>query len=270
MPVVHERRTLRISVVFGGQADEGLSGILSSLVSGRQADVAGVFVEDRSLFRMAELPFAAEVCRVGAVRRPVTTRELERQMKLLALRAEAVVRRVAEGAGTPWSFRRHRGRLSTALAETGDADLVVVGAARHGLTASHELRAIGPRVRAADAETRRPVAVLFEPSNAGWRAVDAGADLAMRTGRRLVAFTAASAEEVAPELGARLGALGLKGAAVQTVPGTDPTSLISAVRRALPAFVVLGVEESDAARAGLEGLQRRLRCPLIIVRSASL
>ena len=115
MAVVHERRTLRISVVFGGQADEALSSILSSLVSGRHADVAGVFVEDRSLFRMAELPFATEVCRVSAVRRPVSTRELERQMKLLALRAEAVVRRVAEGTGTPWSFRRHRGRLSTAL-----------------------------------------------------------------------------------------------------------------------------------------------------------
>lgn len=270
MPVVHERRTLRISVVFGGQADEGLSGILSSLVSGRQADVAGVFVEDRSLFRMAELPFAAEVCRVSAVRRPVTTRELERQMKLLALRAEAVVRRVAEGAGTPWSFRRHRGRLSTALAETGEADLVVVGAARHGLVASNELRAIDHTLRAADTKRRRPVAVLFQPSVAGWRAVDAGVDLATRTGRPLVAFTAASAEDVVSEIGARLRALGLERATVQAVPGTDPASLHSAVRRALPAFVVLGVDESDPAQAELEGLQRRLRCPLIIVRSAPL
>jgi len=270
MPVVHERRTLRISVVFGGQADEGLSSILSSLVSGRHADVAGVFVEDRSLFRMAELPFAAEVCRVSAVRRPVNTRELERQMKLLALRAEAVVRQVAEGAGSPWSFRRHRGRLSTALAETGDADLVLVGAARHGLVVSNELRASGQRVRATDAERRRPVAVLFEPSDAGWRAVDAGVDLAARTGRPLMVFLGAWAREVEPELGARLAALGLKTATIRTVPGTEPASLVPAIRRALPALVMLGVEESDPARSELEGLQRRLRCPLIIVRSATL
>jgi hypothetical protein len=272
MPVIREQRTLRIGVVFGGEADEGLAGILSSLVSGRDADVAGVFVEDRRLFRMAELPFAAEVCRVSAVRRPITTSELERQMKLLALRAEAVVRRVAEGAGTAWSFRRHRGRLSTALEETGDVDFVVVGTARRGLGPSGELHAMARTVRAADAEARRPIAVVFEPSAAGWRAVDAGVELAARTGRFLWVFLGASADEVAPDIRALLEALGPRGAAIRVVRDAEPSSLLLAVDRAWPAFIVLGIdgEDADSERERLESFQRRARCPLVVVRAISL
>ena len=269
MPVVREQRTLRIGVVFGGEADEGLGGILSSLVSGRRADVAAVFVEDRRLFRMAELPFAAEVCRVSAVRRPITTGELERQMNLLALRAEAVVRHVAEGAGTHWSFRRHRGRLVTALAEAGDVDFVVVGTARRGLAPSGELRASAKSLRGADDEARRQIALLFDSTEAGWRAVDAAVELAVQTGRFLWALLGPSAGEDAPDLAARLEALGPKGAAIRRVPDADPAGLLSAVGRPSPAFIVLGIDDSapGAAEERLESLQRRARCPLVIVRS---
>ena len=117
MPAAIEQRSRRIVVVFGGEANTGVVSVLDSLVSRSRAHVTGVFIEDHTLFRTAELPFTMEVCRITTVRRPLRTAELERQMRLLAQRAERVLRRVAERAGLPWSFRRHRGRLGTALAD---------------------------------------------------------------------------------------------------------------------------------------------------------
>ncbi|TNF63880.1 MAG: hypothetical protein EP303_02275, partial [Deltaproteobacteria bacterium] len=108
--VADERRARHIVVVFsGGRANTSVTGLLTSLVSEDGADITGVFLEERSLFRLAELPFTTEVCRITTTRRPLTTRGLERQMKVQALRAEQALRRVAERVGSPWSFRTHRG-----------------------------------------------------------------------------------------------------------------------------------------------------------------
>jgi hypothetical protein len=266
MPAVHEQRSRRIVVVFGGEGDAGVASVLDSLMAVRRGDVAGVFIEDQSLFRTAELPFATEVCRVTAVRRPLTTAVLERQMSALALHAEQAVRRVAERAGSPWSFRRHRGRLSTALANAPDVDFVVVGAVRRALAPAGELRATAQTVRAVEAEARKPVAVLYERSGPGGRALDVGVELAERTGRSLVVFLPASLAAALSDLEQRLRPLGPQRAIVRTVPSTEPAMLSSALRRASPAVLVVGGDEAGVGEDRLGDLQREVRCPLVEVR----
>lgn len=266
-----EPRGRRIVVLFGGgSADASVAGVLASLVSESPTDVTGVFVEDLTLFRLAELPFTTEVCRVTTVRRPLTTGELERQLRVQASRAERAVRRVAEQVGSRWSFRKHRGRLSTALAEASDVDLLLLGAARRALATAGELSATARTVRASEAEPRRPIAVLLDRADTGGRAVDAAVELALRTGRGLILFLPSGSAASPPDLTLRLQALGAKRASVRTVPSIDADAMLSAVRRAGPAVLVIDAGEGGFEERKIEALRRGLSCPMVVVRSAAL
>jgi hypothetical protein len=254
-------------VVFGGgSADTSVAGVLASFVSESGADITGVFLEDRSLFRIAELPFTTELCRITTTPRPLTTRELERQMKVQALRAKQAVRSVAERVGSPWSFRRHRGRLSTALAEARDVDFVLLGTARRALALAGELRATARTVRTDEVESLRPVAVLFDHSDSAVAALDAGIELAERTGRALIAFVSDDEGEAHSNLTRKLRSLGQKRAAMRTVASEEPGALLAAVRRAAPAVLIVGAGATGFEEPRIGTLQRELRCPMIVVR----
>jgi len=263
--VVNERQARRIVVVFGGgSSDTGVAGVLASLVSESGTDITGVFLEDRSLLRLAELPFTTELCRITTTRRRLTPRELERQMKIQAVRAEQAVRSVAERAGSHWSFRTHRGRLSTALAEARDMDLLLLGTARQVLASAGELRATARMVQAGKAESLQPVAVLFDHTDTAARALEAGIGLADRAGRGLIVFLSDEAREARPDLTRQLQSLGPKRAAIRTVPGPDV--LLAAVRRAAPVVLIVGAGETGFEEARIGVLQRELRCPMVVVR----
>lgn len=262
-----EPRARRIVVVFGGgSADASVAGVLASLVSESPADVTGVFIEDLTLFRLAELPFTTEVCRVTTIRRPLTTGELERQMRVQASRAERDVRRVAEQVGSRWSFRKHRGRLSTALAEASDVDLLLLGAARRALASAGELSATARTVRASEAEARRPIAVILERDDVGGRAIDAAVELARESGRGLLLFLPPGTNAAPADLALRLQALGPMRASVRTVPSPDADAMLSAVRRAGPAVLVVDAGEAGFEQTKIGALRRALSCPMVLVR----
>lgn len=263
MTTVVQAHTRRIVAVFGTGGDASVAGLLSSLVSDRSASVTGVFLEDHTLFRLAELPFTMEVCRVTTTRRHLTSRELERQMRVLAARAEQSVRRVAEGVGSSWTFRKHRGRLSSALAEGLEGDLLLIGTSRGALASAGERRLT---THFAESETRRPVAVLLDPPAVSDRALDAAIDLAARTGRRLVAFVPGADLASSSEVLDHVRRLGPKGSAVRNVPDPSPEALLSAVRRAEPVVLVVAAGESGFDETRIGSLQRQLRCPMIMVR----
>jgi hypothetical protein len=266
--VVKETRSRRIVVVFGGGgSDTSVAGVLASLVSESGTDIMGVFLEDHSLFRLAELPFTTELCRVTTTRHPLTTGELERQMKVQALRAEQAVRSVAERAGSPWSFRTHRGRLSTALAEARDVDLLLLGTARRVLASAGELHATARTVRAGEVESLRPVAVLFDQADTTGRALDAGIELAQRTGRGLIVFLSDEATEAQTQVARQLHSWGPRRAVVRPLPSTELGALLAAVRRAAPAVLIVGAGETGFEEARIGALQSELRCPMVVVRS---
>ncbi len=262
-----EPRARRITVVFGGgSADASVAGVLASLVSESPVDVTGVFIEDHALFRLAELPFTSEVCRVTTVRRPLTAGELERQMSVQATRAELAVRRVAERMGARWSFRKHRGQLSTALADASDVDLLLLGATHRVLATAGELSAMARTVRSGEAESSRPVAVVVERADAAGRSLDAAIELAQRTGRGLVVFLSPGAAAAPGDLALRLRSLGPKRTSIRTLASGDVDAVVSAVRRARPAVVVVDASEAGFEQTRIGALRRDLSCPMVVVR----
>jgi len=265
--VANEWQARRIVVVFGGGTpDTSVAKVLAALASESAADITGVFLEDHSLFRLAELPFTSELCRVTTMRHRLTTGELQRQMKVQALRAEQVVRSVAERAGSRWSFRTHHGRLSTALAETRDVDLLLLGTKRQVLASAGELRATARTVEVGRVESLRPLAVLFDHTDTAARALQGGIGLAQRTGRGLIVFLSDAATEARPDLTRQLESLKPKRPAIRTVSGSGAGALLAAVGRAAPAVLIVGASETGFEEPKIVALRRELRCPMIVVR----
>lgn len=262
-PPVVEARTRQVVVVFGGRGDASLAGVLASLVSGGQSEVAGIFLEDHALFRIAELPFALEVSRLTTSRRPIRAVELEREMRVVAARAESLLRNVAERAGLRWSFRKLRGRLSAALEDVRDVDFVLVSAG-HALAPASELGATARTRRAAEREGRRPIVVAFDALEASRRALEAGIQLAETTGRRLVVVRRAGI--ALPERHAGLESLGVGRVVVETLVDEDPSAFLRSVRRAAPIVLLIGAGEAGFDEAQLDRLRRELRCPMLVTR----
>ena len=102
----NERLERRIVVVFGGgSSDTSVTGFLTTLSLEGAADIAALFLEDHTLLRNEELPITTELCRDTTTQRTLTAGALELQMNVQASRAERAVRRIAEQAGSSWSFR---------------------------------------------------------------------------------------------------------------------------------------------------------------------
>jgi nucleotide-binding universal stress UspA family protein len=171
------------------------------------AEVQGLFVEDVDLLRWASLPFATEVGHhSGEFRRP-NRPEVERQLQALAERAHAHLRQAAEQRRVRASFRKVQGNVVRALREAfTEADLVTLGGGERPRTTPSGL---GSTARALAAGRRglvfvishrvrfaSPVAVLFEDSAAGHRALGLAMDLAHRNTQPLAFITAGQQHDV--------------------------------------------------------------------------
>lgn len=260
----------RIVVVFGGgSSNHTVAGALASLASEGVADIAAVFLEDHALFRLAELPFTTEICRVTTTQRPLTVGGLERQMKVQASWAEQAVRRVAEHVGSSWSFRRHRGRLGAALAGARDVDVLLLGTGRRSLAPSGELRAMARAVRSDEVEPLRPAAVLLDRADTAIGSLDAGVRLAATMGRGLIVFLSDEVAEAFPDLALRLEPLGPKRASIRHFSGADLETLFAELRRATPAILIVSAGDAEFEDSGISALQRQLSCPIVVVRATT-
>jgi nucleotide-binding universal stress UspA family protein len=95
-----------------------------------QAELAGLFVEDENLLRVANLSFVHEVGLFSAGRRRFDSQELERQFRVQRRRVRRVFTVITESARVRWTFRVVRGIvLSEVLAAASEADVLVLGKA---------------------------------------------------------------------------------------------------------------------------------------------
>ena len=263
----NERLERRIVVVFGGgSSDTSVTGVLTSLALEGAADIAAVFLEDHTLFRLAELPFTTELCRVTTTQRPLTAGALELQMNVQASRAERAVRRIAEQAGSSWSFRTERGRLGAALVGAQDVDVLLLGTQRRSLAPSGESRAMIRVLRSEEVEPLRPVAIFLDHPGSGAQSLDAAMRLATDTGRGLLVFLSDEAAEAHPDLGRRLEALGPRRWAIQRVFDRDLAAVFAGVRRFAPVVLIVAVGGAGFEESKIAALQRELSCPLVLLR----
>lgn len=93
-----------------------------------EAEVAGLFVEDENLLRLAELPFVREVGLFTATRREVGGSDMQRQIRIQSRTVRRVFTGTTERAQVRWRFRVTRGTvLSEVLAAASEADVLVLG-----------------------------------------------------------------------------------------------------------------------------------------------
>jgi nucleotide-binding universal stress UspA family protein len=99
----------------------------AQLAARAKAPLHGVFVEDEDLLHLAGLPFARQLT-PGAGTGPLTTADLEADLRVAAGRARRDLLAAAKRHGVTGSFEIVRGASVSALAKVTERDLVVAGA----------------------------------------------------------------------------------------------------------------------------------------------
>lgn len=201
------------------------------------SELAGLFVEDEDLLRLAGLPFGDLVRAPGGQSERLEPAAAEAALRALARQAREALERAAASHRVACSFRVARGSVSRELLAAAEtADLVVLGAAGHGRP---RRGAVGTTARAAAAGARASVLLLARgsPLHGEVIAVDdggEGGDVAV-----------AAARGLAPE-----------GQPPRILPaGEDAGALVDAIAATAPRAPSLVVIPAAAATGGLvEGL----------------
>jgi len=250
----------------------------AGLASGLGAELAGLFVEDINLMRMAELPFARELGLSSAAVRRVEAVELERALRLQAERVRTALAEAARELQLQWSFQVVRGAIFDAVFESvREMDLVVFGKTSYGIAAKSG-RSMPPSAAGGEKARRptalvtslspRPVIALYDRSPAALRALAAGLALARTTRTELVLLiVAADAESFVALRGEAEAWLAQHGQAARylSLPTRDASAIGQAVRAQNGAALLWYAEETPVDRRAFSTLVSALDCPVVLV-----
>lgn len=168
-----------------------------ALAAGMEAELAGLFVEDIHLLRLAATPAATRLLYPTATEESLDARRMEREWRAQAERARRELALAAEHAKVRWSFRIVRGDVpAEVLLAAAEADLLTLG--RSGWSPVRALN-LGSTARAAIAGTgcslllahrsissKLPVLVVYDGSSSAIAAGRLAARLARATSKHLV------------------------------------------------------------------------------------
>ena len=245
-----------------------------------QAQLAGLFVEDANLFKLAELPFAREVNLGTRVGRSLDAPTIERELKAQAAMAR---RALAEAAGRlqiPWSFRVARGTVDAELVSAAlEADLIAVGRSIGPFTGRARLgwaaRALSVRSSASllfgvsGTVAGEAVALAYDGSEVAGDALAVAAGGADDDGGRLLFFVVAAAGDAAAEHEAAVRRR-LRGSrldlAFRRMRGTGCAAILPVIEAERPRLLVIGVASGGAADAALAPIVECVGCPVLLVR----
>lgn len=266
----------RIVIVLEGEgAEDPTLRALAELAASLQSELAGLFVEDVNLLRLADLPFARQFSRLTSGGRRLAPGEVQREMKVKAMAAQRALAQVAERAGVSWSFRVARGLVAAELlAAAMEADLMALCARERAGTHRHEIfefvARVGERrgaVRRAPAPPGGPVAVTFGAGAGAERALALAIRLGESLGRGLAVYVVAVGDEAAAKLQARAAAaLGERPAEFRRLKRLDLDQLLKAVRAERASALVLEAGERVLEAQAIEALHERPGCPVLLVR----
>ena len=221
-----------------------------------EAELAGVFIEDSDLLRVAALPFTREVGRVTGALRPLDPGEVEASLRRQAEQVRHALADLTRSSQVKWSFRVARGTLPGAvLSSARRADIVVAGERR-------------PPVRRTAGEGVQTVTVVFEPDRSGVRTLTTALNLAGGRVERLAILVpdaaaadlealrrqAAQAVQAAPEL-----------LRVATLPSREAAGLVRSVRQQSARALVLAPDSLHDGERQVRVLLEELPCPLVLV-----
>lgn len=232
------------------------------------AELAGVFVENVNLLRMAALPFAREYALASAVGRRVEAGEIERTLRRQADAMRSALSRAAHDLSLPWSFRVVRGALLDSVLEAmREPDLAVFGYTGQ-YSVSPNIRIDIPLSRANATVWQQPILVLYDDTPAAGRALAAANALAQEHHTGLLMLVIAGETDAASRLRAR--------AAAQLEGGSTGVRFLHLTSRGFQgikkavvanqaaALLWQGVQTSDERKA-LAAIVDEVRCPVVLV-----
>ncbi len=268
-----ERALRRILVALdASRASEDALAAAATLAERLGAELTGLFVEDVNLLRLAALPFVRQIRLPSGSWHPLEPGALEGELRAMAARAREALARAAGPHRITWSFRVARGGVSVeVLAAAGEADLLVLGAAGHRLTAGPGETALTAAARAPTsvlvmsrgARVGRPLLVAHDGSPGSDSAVALGRLLEAAVGEMTVLVAAATrerADEIAGEVRTRLGRERLR---VAWVGGAELEDLLES---AVPGALLVVGAASDILRGDPERLLSEVPCPVLLAR----
>lgn len=250
-------------------AAESLQDLEQGLLTARQmalvlkVELAGLFIENARLLRLAALPFAREIGHSSGGLFPLEAAQLERRFLREAEHMHAELAALAAELALPWSFEVRRGSLCEGVLGAHQADFIVLGS-RPALW----------RLKQAPAGFRPPVAVYYDGSAPGERALrTALALVGGHTGQLRLLLPAGSGETLGTlrsQAARMLNAGGGEAAAAGPAPALhrvdgaagalDQAGVLGAGALVLPAALL------PARAEALEALLNLRRCALVLVR----
>lgn len=239
----------------------------AALAGSLDTELAGVFVEDISLLRIAALPFARELGMTSALARPIESLDIERALRLQARHTRQVLAERAGELKLRWSFQVVRGPVLTAvLGCATNLDVVVFGEAGRIATVKS---AVSAACRLpVSSRPARPIAVVFNDSSSAARILSAARSLADAMNADLAMLIVADTAESFETLRAR--AEDLLADSVHVVrhfwlKGFDTPEIVQAVSAANAAMLLWHDRCPPRNQTMLRTLLHTLGCPLVLV-----
>jgi nucleotide-binding universal stress UspA family protein len=248
----------------------------SALAARLDAELAGLFVEDINLVRLAALPFAREIGLASGAARRLQNPDVERGLRAQAQRAQAALAAAAGRRQLRWSFRVTRGRLVTELAGAALAtDLIAFTLTAQALSVGPTLEALRGGVACpllllpSGALPRPPVVAVYDGTPPARRALALAARLADLDDGEVTVLVAAPDEgtrqRLRAEAVARLAELDLH-VRLRALAAGGPEGIAAAARAAGAGTVVLAADGAALDAAGVRRLLARLDCAALLVR----
>jgi nucleotide-binding universal stress UspA family protein len=92
------------------------------------AELAGLFVEDENIFRLADLPFVNEVGYFTGISRQLGSADLQRQLRVQSRMVRRIFSGISQRAQIRWQFHTARGPVvREVLTAASEADVLVLG-----------------------------------------------------------------------------------------------------------------------------------------------
>lgn len=236
----------------------------AALASELRAEVLGLFIENADLFRLAELPFAAEIGFGPAAVRRLDRETLQRNLSAQADDARRALADAAQRLRLPWSFQVARGQsVPLALAAAGELDLLMIRFAGRAPRRWSSLRSAPAR------SASREVMVVLDGTAASERALATAVRLGLAGRTGVVALPVGADPQPLAAMRERLAAVESQYSvkcALCDAPIRETPDLFEAVREHQPTALVINRDSNLLTEPTLTALTEQLDCPLWLVR----
>jgi nucleotide-binding universal stress UspA family protein len=241
------------------------------------AELVGLYVEDESLLRGADLPLTRVVGSFSGQLRPLDRSGIELQLRAQAAKARKAIESVAVRSRLRWTFRVMRGSVAASLHEAASgADILTLGrgraSTRTGRTTSAFLETSGVPVLLLDRPRRcgRAVVTVYDAQPGSDEALELAGTLATGEGTPLTVVLRGgdkALDELEHSLANRLRSQGVQEARFYRLGRGDPSDL--ARLRAGTGIGMLILPRASALGKGIAEVLRDLGCPVLVIRKST-